>query len=389
MRIRGPLAAMTTVAACLFVCVSGLADGGARASAAAPAGISLSSGVETSSGSWVVLPMGQLSDPNNTFWQVLHSTPGPSHWSVVTPEGAPDNGGLVAGASTGFTLVGILPSQLLRFSPLSVTADEGSTWNPVFLPGALAARPDALADAGDTTGASLAIVGTIVLRARPRLASWTSLVSLRRLARAAPRCGATELDAVAVTATGAPLVATGCRRGGVVALFTASGGTWAQVGPALQGRFAGASTSVLRLETGAALTTVLVAASRGGHTALVSLWQRAGSWTASAPLALPSSGPVLATSVGSTGTVAVEVGPKSAPVGYDLVPGGTWIRLPSLPAATVALGPIPPGVGLGLPSPDAFTVAGTALGVYALTPARTAWTRIQSTEVPIAYGSSA
>jgi hypothetical protein len=92
--------------------------------------------------------------------------------------------------------------------------------------------------------------------------------------------------------------------------------------------------------------------------------------------------------VGVEGTVAVVLGSRRAAAGYDLLPGGRWTRLPPLPPATSALGPLEPGVGFGGSSLDAFTVAGTALGVYALTPSGTAWAKVQSTEVPLAYGSS-
>jgi hypothetical protein len=386
------------VAACLFVCLAGISLCAQSASGAALVGAPLSSGVQTAGGSWAVLPMGDLSDPLNTFWQVLHAGPGSSQWSVVTPRGVADNGGLVAGASAVSALVGTLPSQLLRFSPLSVSADGGSSWSPALLPGGLAARPDALADAGGAGGSggggasvgSLAIVGTTVWRAGTRPASWLPLVSLRRLDRASSRCGATTLDAVAVTATGTPLVATGCRRGGMVAVFTPSGRSWAQVGTTLPRRSGAFSTSVVRLESAGTLTTALVAAGRSGRAAnaLFALWRRTGVWTASARLGLPANGQLLASSVGATGTVAVVVGTKSAPVAYDLVPGGAWTRLPPLPPGTNALGPLETGVGLGGPTLDAFTVAATALGVYALTPSGTEWAKVQSTQITLAYGSS-
>ena len=97
----------------------------------------LTSAVSTSSDSWLMLPMGELSDPNNTFWQLLHAAPGSSQWSVVTPEGVADNGGLLVGTSGGPTVVGFLPSQLLRYSPLAQSIDGGATWSPELLPAGL------------------------------------------------------------------------------------------------------------------------------------------------------------------------------------------------------------------------------------------------------------
>jgi hypothetical protein len=382
------LAALLALGACIVASVAGVPFGVSPASAAPSEGAPLSSATETATGSWVVLPMGLLSEPLNTFWQVLHSGAGSSQWSVVTPEGVADNGGVVIGASPVSAIVGTLPSQGLRFSPLAASDDGGTSWSPIFLPGALAARPDVLADAAGTSGGSLAIVGATVLRARSGLTSWSPVVSLRRLGRASPRCDANVLDAVAVAPTGSPLVATGCRRGGGVAVFAPSGGSWTQAGPTLPRALRGWSSSVLRLESGGTVTTALVAARRGDRRVLVALWHQAGRWTASVALGLPPNRPLLASSVGASGTVAVVVGSKGTPVGYDLVPGSPWTRLPALPPATSALGPLTTGVSQGGPSLDAFTVAGTVLGVYALTPAGTAWVKIQSTQVPLAYGSS-
>jgi hypothetical protein len=388
------LAALPTLAAGLLVLADAFGVGVPPVAGASVGGVStvdtpLSSSTVSAGGAWAVLPMGVLSDPSNTFWQVLHTVPGSSHWSVVTPQGVADNGGLVAAPSTNSVVVATLPSEFLTFSPLSVSVDNGTSWTPAFLPGALAARPDALADAGNTSGGSLAVVGTRVLRARQGAASWSRLVTLRQLRRVSPRCDATALDAVAATPSGTPLIAAGCGRGGAVAVFTTSGVSWRQVGTTLPPRFAGWSTRVLRLESIGPITTALVAATQGAHAVVLAIWRGAGAWTTSAPLPVASDTPLRATSVGVAGTVAVLVGSKRAPIGFDLMPGGRWTRLPPLPPDTRALGPLEPGAGVGGPVIDAFTVSGgTVLGVYALTPSGSAWAKVQSTEVPLAYGSS-
>jgi hypothetical protein len=335
--------------------------------------------------------MGQPSDPSNTFWQVLHAAPGSSRWSVVTPQGVADNGGLVAGASPGPTMVGTLPTGLLRFSPVSVSANGGTSWSPVFLPGGLAARPDALAVAAGPTGGALAIVGTRVLRAGPTFAPWSNLVSLPRLTRASRRCDADALEAVAAGPDGAPFVATGCRRAGVVGVFTTSARGWTQIGTTLPRRLAGWNASVLRLETSGTQTVVLVAATRGNRLALVTLrWSGTGLWETSAPLAVPAGGAVRASAVGLGGMVSVLVGAKNSLSAAESPPGGVWAALPAPPAATVALAWVTPSettlAGLAL---DALAVAGgTGLRVYALTPAGAKWVPVQSTQVPLAYGSS-
>jgi hypothetical protein len=383
--------ALRVVAAWVLVCQASLFVSVRPASAASAGGAPLSGGTETTGGSWAVLPMGQLSDPSNTFWQVLRADPGSSRWSVVTPQGVADNGGLVAGVSAGSTMVGTLPSGLLRFSPISVSANGGTSWSPVFLPGRLAARPDALAVAAGPSGGSLAIVGTRVLQAGPAFARWSTLVSLRRLARASAGCGADALEAVATAPGGAPLVATGCGRAGVVGVFTTSAAGWSQIGAALPRRLAGMSASVLRFETSGTQTVALVAANRGNRRCLVTLRRSAsGLWETSAPLALTASDALRATAMGLGGTVGVVVASKNSLSAAETPAGGAWAALPTPPAGTESLAWVTPtGTTFGGIALDALAVVGgTGLRVYALTPAGAKWVRVQSTQVPLAYGSS-
>jgi len=334
--------------------------------------------------------MGHLSDPSNTFWQLLFASPGPSHWSVITPPGAADNGGLVAGTSGRSILVGVLPSDLLRFSPLSQSDDGGSSWNAEFFPGALAPVPDALSYLTGTSGGALAVVGsTRVLAAAPGSSAWTPLVATARLGRVAPRCGVSAVDAVALLPGGAPLVATGCARGGIVGIFTRAAGSWQAGGPVLRGSLTGSSTSVLRLETGNSNATALVTASRAKRHSLVALWSSgATSWMQSPPLALGTGQRVLATAVGSNSTLAVLLRSGSGLVAADVNPGGAWIRLPKPPGGTVALAAADPPAGSSASVLDAFTVHGSSLGVFSLTPSGSEWTMVQSSQVSLAYGSS-
>jgi hypothetical protein len=373
--------------------VSALVLGALLVAPAVPAGAvvspPLASATSTPDGSWVVLPMGDLTDESNTFWQLFQAAPGSSRWSLVTPQGTADNGGLVAGASSGSILAGVVPSGLLRFSPLSLSNNGGSSWSPAFLPGGLAAGPDALALQEAGAGGALAIVGGKVLAATKSLASWTPLVSAAHLGRVSRTCGVTAPAAVAITATGTPLVATGCRRGGIVGIFTPVDGSWHSVGGTLEGKLRGAATTVLRLETPGSSTIALVSAGGSGQRELVGLRGAPGApWTVSTPLALAPGASVMASAVGADGRSAVLVRSKAGSVAYVLTPGGRWSRLPPLPAGTaaVALPDAPPTLDA---SPvDAFTVHGGSLGVYALTPSGTGWARVQSSQVPISYGSS-
>ncbi len=376
------------VAAPVFLAV--LAVGGSAGAGAAGAAthFPLSAGVDTPADSWVVVPMGQFGSLVNTFWQLLHAAPGTSRWSVVTPEGVADNGGLVAdaGVSTASTTVGILPSQLLRFSPLSVTTDSGRTWSPAFLPGALAARPNALASGPN---GSLAIVGSAVVHESSNSATWSRLVTLAALQRVTPQCRATSLDAVAVTSTGALLAGAACQ--GHFGIFTVSSGHWHLDRTPLPGGWRHASTTILRLQASETRTTALVAASQGGHQALFALSQgTSGGWQVSAPLPIRAGSAVRASAFDSGGAMSVLVASKRSEAVDEIAPGGSWVTLPTPPRGAVVVAFVAPDpASAGATTLDAFTVvSGTDLHVFALTPAGGEWVGSQTLQVPLPYGSS-
>jgi hypothetical protein len=280
----------------------------------------------------------------------------------------------------------------LRFSPLAESARNGSSWAPAFLPGALAPTPDALAYSGSSPGGAIALLsGGRALSAPADLTSWTSLVTAAALSRASPGCGVMGLDAAALLPNGAPLIATGCRRGGQVGLFTRTTTTWQRAGLTLGGTLRGTATTVLRVQSSATTTTVLALASRDGRRTLVALWESGGSpWTASKPLGLGSGASVRSTAVNTLGDLAVLLGGRTsgALVAMAIAPAGQWSQLPRLPTSTVALA-LPAGALLSSrPSLDAFTVAGDSLGIFSLTSSGEAWARVQSSRVALAYGSS-
>ncbi len=348
----------------------------------------LRSGTATSSGSWVVLPLGQLSDKDNTFWQLLHLPAGSASWSQLTPEGTADNGGLVAGMSGPSVLAGVLPSQQLTFSPLSVSSDSGGTWNPVYLPGAVAQVPDGLAIDSGGDGRELAIVEKRVLSSPSAASTWSTLVSLSTLRRLFPSCGGQRLQAVAFTPAGSPLVGVQCRHG--VGLFVDASGSWRHVGPRLGHKLGTAPTSILRLETNGLAITALLAVAHSGHTQLVATWQPAGgAWTTSPALSVRS-GPT-ATSIAQNGQIGVLGGSKHGSVVEEVAPSEKWTLLPAPPHATIALAssaPVPSPNETGQDPLELFTVDGPEFGVYALSPSGRSWLKVQSTQVPLAYGSS-
>ena len=375
-------------AVAIAVLGSGFTSSPAQALSAAP----MVSATSTPSDSWVTLPMGDLSDPANTFWELFHAVPGSTHWSLVTPPGVADNGGLVESASATAVVVGVVPSGLLRFSPLAESAHSGSSWAPALLPGALAPLPDALASTASSPGSAIAVAGGgRALSGTADLTSWSSLVTAATLARVSPGCGVVGLDGAALLPSGAPLIATGCRRGGQIGLFTRTAAAWQRAQLTLGGPLRGSATTVLRVQSTAATTTALVLATRGGRHWVVALWKSdAGPWTAARPLSLGSGAAVRSTAVSPAGDVAVLLGSRAdgEPVAMQVSPGGQWSRLPRLPANTAALA-LPAGALVPSGSDiDAFTVAGNALGVFSLAASGTGWVRTQLSQVPLAYGSS-
>lgn len=372
-------------AVALLMTLSIGAPGHAGAAPAAP----LAGTVQTGTAAWAVVPMGKLSDPANTFWQVLREGPGSTQWSVVTPPGVADNGGVVLGASEGSVAVGFLPSGLLRFSPLSVSANAGTTWSPAYLPGALSARPGALAVGPGHSGA-LAVVGNTVLRSPPGLSSWTPLVTLSTLRRVtgSPRCRPGALDAVSFSSADAPLLATSCTRKGVVGLFTRSSGHWLDEGVALPGRLRASTTTVLALSSSGSGSIALVAARAAGHTDLVALWQSPGGWRASAPHSLRSGAAVRSTATAAGGAITVLTDSRGHETVDQIFPSGSWNTLPSAPAGTVAVASNMPVATTDAPTAESFVVDGSVLRVFEPTPAGSKWLPVQTLQVSLAFGSS-
>ena len=107
----------------------------------------LATSLVTAQGTWAVAVMGGSAASQNNFWQLFIRPAGASRWSLATPEGVADNGGLVAAGDAGGTslVVGFRPSQALAFSPLATSSNAGQTWTPGLLDAALADVPDALA----------------------------------------------------------------------------------------------------------------------------------------------------------------------------------------------------------------------------------------------------
>ena len=86
----------------------------------------LATSLPTSAGTWASVPMGHLDQPLNTFWQLLFRPSGGGPWSShVQATAVATNGGLVLASPHASGLIaGVLPSNLLTFSPLIYSVER-------------------------------------------------------------------------------------------------------------------------------------------------------------------------------------------------------------------------------------------------------------------------
>jgi hypothetical protein len=359
----------------------------------------LSTSLVTPQGTWAVTVMGGSAAAENDFWQLFVRPAGTGRWSLATPQGVADNGGLVAtsGAGGSSLLVGFRPSQGLTFSPLATSSDTGRSWTPGLLDAGLADVPDAMAVA--PSGQTLALLhdGGIEAAATTGAAAagqWSRLATLAALAASAPgrSCGLEAVNAVSFSQNNVPMAAGSCVRRGVAGVFAETGGTWQAAGPVLPAGFGGDQVQVL------GLARTVLANSGGGNAALLlagndllAAWSDGGRWTVSAPVAAaagdePGDGQrVRAAGFGADGSLWVLLGGGRAETVSG--PGASWQALPPVPTGTQVL--VPTGTATLAPGSggyDALAVSGSRLTVWQLTGA--AWARAQVINVPIAYGSS-
>lgn len=344
----------------------------------------------TSAGGWAVVAMGALRQPLNTFWQLLHRQGPQGQWSLATPPGVADNGGLVvtSGAPTALTAA-FEPSQELRFSPISQSVDGGGTWTAGLVPTALAQVPDALA--ASPGGGLLALVrraGGQVLAGSAGSPDWHTVVDHATLSTssAGRSCGVGTLTAVAAAPSG-PLVGTSCARPGVVGVFARGSDGWHLVGPPLPVPLATEQATLLRLvpEGGDALCA-LVGVGGGSRAGIFVMWSDDGgdTWTLSGVLDVGRSDALVSIGFAVGGGVLVQFAAGGASTDLARVAGEglSWQHLPSPPPHTAAVALTPDG------GVDALAVQLVALADWRLGSGSTTWSRTQTMTVPIQFGSS-
>jgi hypothetical protein len=396
--------------AVLAGCGSTPAGPSTRASARTAIRLPLATTMTESGGtSWAVIDMGGSSAKLENFWQ-LFARPAPARtasaagWSLATPPGVADNGGLVTAPLGGPALVtGFNPSQDLKFSPLATTRDGGTRWAPGLLPAGLAAVPSALAAGPGGRLIALTNRGLADITAA-RGAGWTRLASLASLAAtpAARACGLRSLTAAAFSPAGVPLLAGQCAAPGVAGIFAFSGGSWHRAGPALPAALAQQRVSVLRLTAaGRSTIALLTATAPDGAASLIAGWATAtGRWALSAPLPLDGAR-ILSTATGTAfgaypALAATVAHPRAASAaGVILSTGrgetitdhqGHWQLLPALPPHATAL-VLGPGRQLSVLAASGSILTSWRPAARAAS-AGFAWTRTQTVRVPVPYGSS-
>jgi hypothetical protein len=389
------VAAGIVTAVCASSCASTvLTTGGSQSSTVGAGAAPLATSIDAAGGTWATVAMGQLDQPDNTFWQLLFRPTGATSWTnKIEATAVATNGGVLITPSQGRSLLaGVRPSGFLTFSPLIATVDGGQSWTNGLLPGGLVASPDALA--ANASGSSLAITGTgsslssesVVTAGAHSLTNWQTLTSAGDLAASTGggQCGPTALTAVAFNGSD-PVVGARCDRAGVVGLFERKGGAWTLAGPHLPASADGDQVSVVALQSSSDGLSGLVSAFGAGGTAVmaISTDDLGQSWQVSQPLQLTPSEQL--TSVGPVGAGGffVLLSSSSGPDRAVLLgaPQSAWKQLPSPPpgTATLAFGP---GTSV-----EALAVNTATLTVWTLG-STGGWHKGQMMTVSIQYGSS-
>ena len=326
-----------------------------------PVSAPLATSVSTARDSWALLPMAA----SPAFWQVFVRPATSQAWRLVTPPGVADNGGLVAAGTGGTLTVAIRPSQDLTFSPLATSANGGAAWRTGLLDADIASAPSALAASGSQL---LALLDNGAIMASSNAGgTWRTLAAAGALAGspAGRECGALGVTDVSFGVSQGEVLAAGTCGAASSAVFAYSAGSWRQVSLPVSGR-------VVRMLPGVALVA--------SGSQLYAAWDTPSGWSASAPLA---------------------AGSVEASGGFGT--GGAWVLLPDHRAATIVgpgqpwrtLGAVPEGTTVLALGPDgavdALAVGGSQLDkltVWRLGGSATAWSSVQTIDVPIQVGSS-
>jgi hypothetical protein len=343
----------------------------------------LAGGVDDGATAMVVVPMGHLSDPANTFYETFTATvAGP--WALTTPPGVATNGGIVLATPTKGA-VAVLPFYASKLTALSALVG-GRAGGDGQVSAALAHGPSALAV--DLSSGALATVSARgVVRVQASLTARQVSVTTLSALKAAPglrACGVAAITAVAFDAQGRLALGLHCTKPGTTAVALQGVSAWSiSKAPGL------GAVSVLRLDPDGSGLLALVRS--GGMRASLRALRITGSSVSSS-----RSVPVMDLVIRSTSVSAPSSSGRSEVVALAgskavsalvLDPGSATRFLgAALPLSTRAVVSISsaPLSGSGL---VAFEVQGGAATIVSLTDSG-AWSTSQVERVTIPYGSS-
>ena len=237
----------------------------------------LAGGINDSGTSMSIVPMGNLNDPENTFFQTFTSR-SDSSWSLSTPPGIATNGGVTL-SSPSNGAIAVLPYYALHLSALSRLVDGVSSQDGEALTSLLKA-PSAIAKSPRSGALFVVTKNGAVLEQMGSTKPFTTVTSLSALKKtsAGKRCGVQAITGIAIQSDESLALGVRCAASGTTGVLIRSGSTWtgsltSKVGPC----------SVVRIDPSGAGVVALVRTG-GMKAALRSIYVKGSSVLLSAPL---------------------------------------------------------------------------------------------------------
>ncbi len=265
--------------------------------------------------------------PSGSAWLLLSTRDGFAHVTNRTPEGVETDGGLIAAAAPGRTVVAVRAHQRLVRSPV-LTTDHTWRWSADELPGAVA---DARAALSVTPATAVLTAGGGTLQ-RHGARGWTPVVAALSLGHHL------KIDAMTWASAQIGWLTGSARRGAPTAYGTRDGGrTWTAVPQA-----AGAVTAALA-PCGSGSSWLMPVVRSGASITVLRTTDDGARWTAGAPVPPSSAGPVM-------GCAGDTVWLDGRPNGRDRIlsssdGGGTWVDRGVAPDNLSDLTPTAGGAG--------------------------------------------
>ncbi|MGB9112774.1 MAG: hypothetical protein WCF24_08625 [Acidimicrobiales bacterium] len=384
---RARFALLALFAAPLGALGAATSSSGSASASENPPVSSFATSVSIGGTTYAAIPMGELGDQSNTFWQLFRLRAGSTHWQLATPPGIADNGGLVIEGGTPSALsVAIRPSQYLTFTAIA-TAGEHSSWsNGGLIPGALVGEPTTFVGTNSVAFAAVNTGGGAILRSKAGGLHWAKIASASSLTNvAAGACRVSSVQSLATGAGSSLYAGANCSSGDRAGVFEYVASSWREIGPKLSALGDHASRSVLLLSTSTRGLVAVIVTSSSSTTRLVTARSSsdAKAWETSPSMTLPSSASIIST--GALGTSVVYVVWRNNGVFAAISrANGRWQMLPKLPqdAETVA---VPPGSSAPI---DALGGHRSTFFAWRLDPRTSHWQQTETINVPIIYGSS-